>query len=238
MTMGEKLSESELADLCAWLDGELDPRRNDEIDKLVESDPAWAQARRQMQSLSDVLDTWTGPEVPAELAHQIASQVRRPAVSRTERFLHWATGVAAAAAIILGLMLHFASPTPQARRHSVVSNQFVEAGRDVFSPAGGGTGSASREAIVFLKMSPEEQQKLLAQYERAAAASAKARRAQARWLGVVLASFTPEQRDQLRRMTPARQAKAFLTRRAELIRAGKLPKPVQKKEREQKRIAP
>ena len=231
MTMGEKLSESELADLCAWLDGELDPHRSDEVASLVESDPAWAQARRQMQSLNDVLDTWVSPQVPVELAHQIASQARRPAVSRAGRFLHWATGVAAAAAITLGLMLHFAGPSPQARPHTVIPDQFVEAGQDVFSRMDASASRrtaadkrASRNAIVFLKMSPEEQQKLLAQYERAAAASAKARRAQARWLRVVLGSFTPEQRDQLRRMTPAQQAKAFLTRRAELTRAGKGPR--------------
>jgi len=187
------------------MDGELGPHRSDEVASLVESDPAWAQARRQMQSLNDVLDTWVSPQVPVELAHQIASQARRPAVSRAGRFLHWATGVAAAAAITLGLMLHFAGPSPQARPTAADKR-------------------ASRNAIVFLKMSPEEQQKLLAQYERAAAASAKARRAQARWLRVVLGSFTPEQRDQLRRMTPAQQAKAFLTRRAELTRAGKGPR--------------
>lgn len=200
---------------------------------MVESDPAWAQARRQLRSLNGLLDVWTGPEVPAELARQIADRAKRPSPTRLGRFLHWATGVAAAAAIILGLMLHFSSTVPQSRPDGTVANQFTEAGRDIFSRADGrGVPERSlvstvrggrRGAIVFMKMSPAEQQKLLARYERAAAASAQMRRRQARWLPAVLDSFTPEQCDQLRRMTPSQQARAFLTRRAELIRAGKLP---------------
>ena len=227
--MDKKLSESELADLCAWLDGELEPDRSSQVASLVQSDPAWSRARREMQSLNTLLETWTVPPTPAELARQIASRARRPVPWRLGRFLHWATGVAAAAALVLALMLHF-GPAGPSRPGMGPVDQFTEAGRDVFPlGAGGRTQSARRadddrgNAIVFMQMSPAQQQRLLARYERAVASAAR-RDAQARWLRVVLESFTPEQCDQLRRMTPAQQARAFLIRRAELIRAGKLPR--------------
>lgn len=80
-------------------------------------------------------------------------------------------------------------------------------------------------AYAFLKQSPEQQQKLLAQYDRMIKLTADQReeyRSRATWLKVVVASFTPEQRQALKTMTPKQRAQVLTERRDQLVREGKL----------------
>ncbi len=82
-----------------------------------------------------------------------------------------------------------------------------------------------REYVAFLRESPEQQREMIEKLDKLIAASAEQRadyRQRARWLKVVLASFTDAQREQLKAMTPEQRAKALVERRDELIRTGKL----------------
>jgi hypothetical protein len=83
-----------------------------------------------------------------------------------------------------------------------------------------------QEALAFLNENPQEQERLLQQYDKlismSAAKQAKYRQT-AEWLKVVTASFTPEERKTLLALTPEQRAKALLERKAQLIKEGKLP---------------
>ena len=82
-----------------------------------------------------------------------------------------------------------------------------------------------REALAFLSKSPEEQEKVLKHYEQLIKLSAQKREAyihRAQWLQVVVASFTPQERDELTQLPPEQRARKLLDRKAELIRQGKL----------------
>lgn len=83
-----------------------------------------------------------------------------------------------------------------------------------------------QEALAFLNENPQEQERLLAQYDKLISMSAARQqkyRQTAEWLKVVTASFTPDERKALLAMTPQQRAKALLDRKAELIQTGKLP---------------
>jgi negative regulator of sigma E activity len=79
-----------------------------------------------------------------------------------------------------------------------------------------------RRAVIFLRLSPEQQVKLLRAHERALREAKLHRQQQMIWLKPVIESFSPEERASLLRMTPAQRGEMFLQRRNELIQAGKL----------------
>lgn len=230
--MDKKLTQAEFEDLCTWADGELDPKRADEIARLVDKDPLWGQAHRKLQSLDEALNTWTTSNIPVGLCQQIIKQAKRPLLSPWNRMVRWATPIAAAAAIVVGITLHFNS-TPPGKTNLAKPNRFVSDGRDAVARMGSPVSPTtrptvsgkylSRNAPSLLTMTPEDQQELLARYEHMVAASARWHE-QNRWLVAVIASFTPKQLEQLRSMTPSRRARIFLMRRNKLIRTGKLPK--------------
>ncbi len=80
-------------------------------------------------------------------------------------------------------------------------------------------------AVAFLDKDPKEQEKLLRDYSRLLSLNREKReayRARAKWVRVVVASFTPEQRKQLAGMSSTDRAKALIARRDELKSQGKL----------------
>ncbi len=80
-------------------------------------------------------------------------------------------------------------------------------------------------ALAFLEKNPQEQEKLIARHERLIKMSAQRRQAyrqRAKWLKVVIDSFTPEQRRELEKLSPEDRARRLLQRKAELIKQGKL----------------
>ena len=82
-----------------------------------------------------------------------------------------------------------------------------------------------RSFLAYLRKSPEEQARILKAYEKwiqADAAQQQAFRRRARWLKVVLKSFSPKQRDQLQRMPLKQRLERILQRKASLVRQGKL----------------
>jgi hypothetical protein len=82
-----------------------------------------------------------------------------------------------------------------------------------------------RWAVAFLRKNPREQEKLLKHFSAFLSLTKTKRDAyveRARWVKAVAASFTPEQREQLRKMTSMDRARALLERRDELVRQGKL----------------
>ena len=82
-----------------------------------------------------------------------------------------------------------------------------------------------RSFLAFLQKSPEQQDKLLAHYEKLFKMSPERRQAyrrRSKWLRVVVKSFTAAQREELERMAPGARARKILARKAQLLSRGRL----------------
>jgi hypothetical protein len=79
-----------------------------------------------------------------------------------------------------------------------------------------------RRAVIFLRLSPQQQAQLIRAHEQAMRSANLQHRRRMSWLRPVMESFTPEERAKLLHMTPAQRGEMFLRRRNELIRAGTL----------------
>lgn len=109
-----ELTQSELEQLNAWLDGELEAQEASRVESLIASDPAWAQAAGELQSLDSLLGECEVEAAPAGLADRIIAASRRERsgsrlVIRIARYL--APAAAAAAAVVLYVSLN--EPAPQ-----------------------------------------------------------------------------------------------------------------------------
>jgi hypothetical protein len=97
-----ELTESELENLSAYMDGELRGDSTAEVAQNIQADAAWRQTRRDFQDVESLLDYYTAPPVSAELTGRIMSAVRRQQRSRqTLHLVRWLAPAAAAAAIII-----------------------------------------------------------------------------------------------------------------------------------------
>lgn len=86
-------------------------------------------------------------------------------------------------------------------------------------------GRYRRSFLAFLKKNPDRQDELLEHFEKLFKMSDQRRQAyrqRAKWLRIVIKSFTPDQREQMRKLTPDQRAKKLLARKALLISQGKL----------------
>jgi len=82
-----------------------------------------------------------------------------------------------------------------------------------------------REAVAFLRKSPEERDELLQRFEKLLNMSAERRdayRRRAKWLQAVIETLTPAQRQELEKLTPTARARRLIEIRDELVRQGKL----------------
>lgn len=135
--MNRRLSQSDCDDLSAYWDGELSPRRAEQVDALLRVDPAWQDAHRQLQATDRALAAWSSPPCPQDLAGRILAQRRRPARPAGLRVLRWLVPLeaAAAAAIILAaVLLHPPAPVsgPDPAPAAQVAEDFAAKNLDFF----------------------------------------------------------------------------------------------------------
>lgn len=86
-------------------------------------------------------------------------------------------------------------------------------------------GHFRKSFLAFWHKSPAEKERLLLHYEKLFKMTAERRdayRRRAKWLDVVVKSFTPQQRKALQQMPPDDRARKILDRKAELIKQGRL----------------
>lgn len=82
-----------------------------------------------------------------------------------------------------------------------------------------------RNVLAFLDKAAADQESLLRNYSALQSLpkdKQEAYRRRAEWLKVVVASFSPQEREDLRQMTPTERARQLMARRDELIRQGTL----------------
>jgi anti-sigma factor RsiW len=100
------MKQSDFADLCAYLDGQLEGPRAAQVQELIASDDVWREAHRQMTQLDELIQACEAPAVPADLAGRIISHVRgRQRSSVILKFVRYAAPLAAAAAIVIGVLV-------------------------------------------------------------------------------------------------------------------------------------
>jgi hypothetical protein len=130
--MNDSLNEQQLADLSAWIDGELDIEQSSQIARRVRREPAWNKAFNDLTRLDDAMDAWTAPPAPDDLADRILQRVREPEKPHHHIIRRLST-FAAAAALILGVFLYVqqltngpspSAPTP-ARSYPAATAQMV-----------------------------------------------------------------------------------------------------------------
>ena len=88
-------------------------------------------------------------------------------------------------------------------------------------------GSFRKNFLAFLHKSEDEQEKILSQYEKLFKMTTERRdayRQRAKWLALVVESFTPAERAELQQMAPDDRARKILARKALLIKQGRLEK--------------
>ena len=115
--MRQKLEQSDLDDLSAHLDGQLDADRAAGVAELIRSDPAWREAWDQLWALDRMLDVYDVPPAPGGLDDRILESVRARVRRRKVLRRVWplAGAAAAAAAVIVVLLVNSAQPGPGTR---------------------------------------------------------------------------------------------------------------------------
>ncbi len=79
--MTQPLGQSDLDDLSAFVDGELDEPRRSEVESLVAGDPRWAAEYEQLLRIDRALDCLIAPEPPSDLPDRMIREIRSGGLS-------------------------------------------------------------------------------------------------------------------------------------------------------------
>ena len=106
--MTAKLTQSEIEQLSAYLDGEVDDAEARRVESLLATDAAWQQAADELESLDDALDAFTAPPASAGLSGRIIEAAAREhahagLVIRLAKYLVPVAAAAAAAIIFISV---------------------------------------------------------------------------------------------------------------------------------------
>jgi anti-sigma factor RsiW len=69
------MEQPDFEDLSAYLDGQLPPERQAEVERLCREDPAWRSAHRELLAVGEAMDGVAVPPAPAGLAERIIAGV-------------------------------------------------------------------------------------------------------------------------------------------------------------------
>jgi anti-sigma factor RsiW len=100
-----RMKQSDFADLCAYIDGQLEGPRSAQVQEFINSDAAWREAYRQMTQLDQLLQACEAPQAPADLAGRIIRRARGQRSHAILKFIRYAAPLAAAAAIVIGILV-------------------------------------------------------------------------------------------------------------------------------------
>jgi len=73
--MNDRLAQPDFEDLSAYLDGQLPPERQAEVERLCREDPAWRKAYRELLAIGEAMDGLAVPSVAAGQAERIIAGV-------------------------------------------------------------------------------------------------------------------------------------------------------------------
>lgn len=93
--------KTDYEELWAFADGELEATRASRIEWLVQTDPAWSAAYKDLKEFDAALGVYAPPPVPTGLAQRIVDNIVEPPKHRVTRIVRWLAPAAAAAALIV-----------------------------------------------------------------------------------------------------------------------------------------
>jgi hypothetical protein len=204
--MANSFSQLDLEKISAWMDGELSPEQEREVQQRIDDDVEWAQAYRQLQEVDKALGQWDVPAIPDGLASKIIRNTKhKPLLLRAAK---WVAPLATAAVIVLMvLVLQQSNPT---RTKGIAKSASIPQASQQTGP---------RNVVRHRVPSPQEQARLLENYSRRMQ-FAQQWMAQNEWLLVVLRSFTPEELRELKKLSQEEKTKQIIQRRDELVKKG------------------
>ena len=97
------LRQSDIEELTAWLDGELDGPAAERVARLVREDDAWRTTFEQFRAVDAAVELVGAPEPRRDLTHTILAAVAADRPSAWRAAIRIAGGMAAAAAILLAV---------------------------------------------------------------------------------------------------------------------------------------
>ena len=121
--MEDKLTQIDLENLSAYMDGELaDPERA-RITELLRGSPAWIDALRRLQSVGRAMEAYAVPPAPEGLADRVLRKTSHAhrAVLLPKAPLRWLAPLAAAAAIFAAILIFQAANRPGRHNPNIVS---------------------------------------------------------------------------------------------------------------------
>jgi len=129
--MSERLERhSDLEQLSAWMDGELDASAAEGVARLVREDPAWRAAWEEFRAVDSALDLCPPVGPRRDLTEEIVQAARRQRLLR--RAVRIAAPLAAAAAVIIAVYLAWPQQqTPPTALMETVKNEITKALQDV-----------------------------------------------------------------------------------------------------------
>ena len=117
-TMEEKLTQTDLENLSAYMDGELADTERSRIGELVRTSAAWKDALARLQAVDRALEAYVVPAAREGLADRVlrrTSHAHRAALL-PKAPLRWLAPLAAAAAILAAFLI-FQAANRQVRRN-------------------------------------------------------------------------------------------------------------------------
>lgn len=209
------IGQSDLDDLTAWLDEELGESRSSEVRQRIESDPAWQATTRELRAVDRALETLEAPAAPDDLAQRILAGIRGRRSRRPARVYKLYVPLVAAAAAALAVVLVL-SRQEHAPQDPIVQNLNIDfllrsVANDPDVPA------EKQDAFrAFYGKSAEEQRAMLQSDPRLKTLLPEV------WMRIVANSFTPQEREALRTMSPTERQRRMEQRKKELIERGRL----------------
>lgn len=146
---------NEQADLKAYLDGELDAARAQEVAQAVQTDPALARELDELRALTGVLRSIPMPAVQGrEATIDRLMQLDRPSRSSTPWMWRLGLGAAVTAALIYGISLNRNDLQDSAKAGSVVAMKNMSSGEVVEDAASMDRAGSSLAAPTVQKQVP------------------------------------------------------------------------------------
>ena len=109
--MEERLSQTDLEELSAYMDAELAEPGLSRVRDLLHTSPAWTRALERLQALDRAMEAYIAPPAPSDLAQRV---LRRTTHSHTiaRPSLRWMVPLTAAAAIVVAMLVYWAVSKP------------------------------------------------------------------------------------------------------------------------------
>jgi anti-sigma factor RsiW len=111
---GRDLTDSEIEQLSAYVDGELPASAAAAVSGGIEADSAWRAAALDFSEIDSLLDSYTVPPAPQGLAERIIEAIhRRQRRRQVFRVGSWLAPAAAAALVLIGMAIFDGGQPPR-----------------------------------------------------------------------------------------------------------------------------